>query len=124
MTTLDHPLNRTDSHADAVHRTGYHLIVGVTRAGKPFRPGDWAARLAGVIALFVKERRPRSSIASTWLAVPLVEGGARCLNVSGELAQVCPEAFEFVRRFAKDNDLTVRPVADNVLAVAPRGTAN
>jgi hypothetical protein len=110
MTPLDHPLHRTDrySGSDDDHRTGGHLIVGMTHAGKPFRPGDWPERLAGVIALFVKERRPGSSVASTWLAVPLVGGGARCLHVSGELAQICPEAFEFVMRFAEDNELQVR----------------
>ncbi len=108
MTTIDHPLNGTDFYAAAGSRTVGHLIVGVTHAGKHFRPGDWAERLAGVIALFVKERRPGGSVASTWLAVPLVDGGARCLSVSGELAEICPEAFEFVMRFAKDNELTVR----------------
>lgn len=84
-----------------------HTIVGTTRSGKPFRPGDWAERLAGVITLFVKERRPGGTVASTWLAVPFVHGGVRCLRVSGELADICPEAFEFVMRFAAENDLPV-----------------
>lgn len=82
-------------------------IVGITHGGKPFRPGDWAERLAGVITLFVRERRPGCSVASTWLAVPLVDNGVRCLNVSADLADICPEAFEFVMRFAKDNELRV-----------------
>ncbi|PMS23878.1 hypothetical protein C0Z18_01560 [Trinickia dabaoshanensis] len=98
MTTLDHPPNRTHTHR----------IAGITHAGKPFRPGDWAERLASVIALFVRERRPGASVASTWLAVPFVEDGIRCLSVSGELAEICPEAFEFVMCFAKDNGLPVR----------------
>lgn len=97
MSTIDHRPTRINPHK----------IIGMTCGGKPFRPGDWAERLAGVIALFVKERRPGSSIASTWLAVPFVDGGARCLSVSGELAEICPEAFEFVMRFAKDNELVV-----------------
>jgi hypothetical protein len=87
-------------------------IAGITRDGKPFRPGDWAERLAGVIALFVKEKRPGSSVAATWLAVPLVEGGVRCLSVSPRLADVCPEALEFVMRFADDNGLVVRADGD------------
>jgi hypothetical protein len=87
-----------------------HRIAGLTRDGKPFRPGDWAERLAGVIALFVKEKRPGSSVAATWLAVPFVKGGVRCLSVSPRLAQDCPEAFDFVMRFAHDNELVVEAV--------------
>lgn len=87
-----------------------HRIAGVTRDGKPFRPGDWADRLAGVITLFVKEKRPNSGVAATWLAVPFVKGGVRCLSVSSQLAQVCPEAFDFLMRFARDNDLVVEAV--------------
>lgn len=82
-------------------------IAGITREGKPFRPGDWAERLAGVITLFVREKRPASSVASTWLAVPFVKDGVRCLSVSPQLAAVCPEALEFVMRFARDNELVV-----------------
>jgi Protein of unknown function (DUF3579) len=89
------------------HRHRTHLIVGTTRGGKTFRPGDWAERLAGVIALFVKEKRPGRSLASTWLAVPFVDDGIKCLTVSGELAHICPEAFEFVMQFAADNELPV-----------------
>lgn len=92
-------------HPSRRHRT--HLIVGLTHGGKTFRPGDWAERLAGVIALFVKEKRPGRNPASTWLAVPFVDEGIRCLTVSGELAEICPEAFEFVMRFAADNELPV-----------------
>jgi len=92
-----------------------HRIAGVTRDGKPFRPGDWAERLAGVITLFVREKRPGSSVAATWLAVPFVKGGVRCLSVSPQLAQVCPEAFDFVMRFARDNELVIEAVqADDV----------
>lgn len=91
-----------------VHQSCQHRILGITHDGKVFRPGDWAERLAGVITLFVRERRPARSVASTWLAVPFVDGNLKCLTVSGELAQVCPEAFEFVMRFAKDNELLVR----------------
>lgn len=103
MTTIEHPPHRTFTHHSPAHR-----IVGITHGGKPFRPGDWAERLAGVITLFVKARRPGCSVASTWLAVPFVDEGVRCLNVSGELAEICPEAFDFVMRFAKDNELQIQ----------------
>lgn len=102
MTTINHVPNRAITRALAGH-----TIIGTTPSGSAFRPGDWAERLAGVITLFVKERRPGGSVASTWLAVPFVHGGVKCLGVSAELADVCPEAFEFVMRFAVDNELTV-----------------
>jgi hypothetical protein len=102
MTTLDHRPGPTSTPSSAGFR-----IIGTTHGGKPFRPGDWAERLAGVITLFVKERRPGCSVASTWLAVPFVEAGVRCLSVSADLARTCPDAFEFVMRFAKDNELPV-----------------
>jgi hypothetical protein len=97
---------RDGDHGGDGASTGYR-IAGVTGDGKPFRPGDWADRLAGVITLFVKEKRPSSGVAATWLAVPFVQGGVRCLSVSPQLAQVCPEAFDFLMRFARDNELVV-----------------
>lgn len=103
MTLIDHLPNRTRTR----ERAG-HTIIGTTRSGAPFRPGDWAERLAGVITLFVKERRPGGSVASTWLAVPFVHDGVKCLSVSAELADICPEALEFVMRFALDNELRVQ----------------
>ena len=102
MTTLDHQ----PDHPALSRSTGFR-IIGTTHGGKPFRPGDWAERLAGVITLFVKERKPGCSVASAWLAVPFVDGGHRCLRVSAALAETCPEAFDFVMRFARDNDLPV-----------------
>lgn len=93
----------------AEHSSFGRLIVGMTDDGQTFRPGDWAERLAGVITLFVRERRPDALVASTWLAMPCVERGVRCLRVSAALAEVCPDAFDFVMRFADDNGLVVEP---------------
>ena len=83
----------------------HYLIRGITRHRNVFRPGDWAERLMGVIVLFVGERRPGIHIASTRLAMSVVDAGVNCLIVSGELRRVCPAAFDFVARFAQDNDL-------------------
>lgn len=84
-----------------------YLIKGITHHGKIFRPGDWGERLTGVITLFVGERRPGIHIAYTRLAMPIIDGGLKCVFVSDELRSVCPGAFEFVMRFADDNDLLV-----------------
>jgi uncharacterized protein DUF3579 len=83
----------------------HYLIRGLTHHRKVFRPGDWAERLLGVITLYVGERRSGIHIASTRLAMSVVDAGVKCLIVSSELQRVCPEAFDFVARFAKDNDL-------------------
>ncbi|AOK57147.1 DUF3579 domain-containing protein [Burkholderia stagnalis] len=91
---------------DAGQLDGY-LIRGITHAQKTFRPGDWPERLAGVITLFVGEKRPGFPSALTRLATPVVDSGAKCLLVSHELQAVCPDAFAFVMQFARDNDLPV-----------------
>ncbi|CAB3771186.1 hypothetical protein GQ57_33595 [Burkholderia sp. MSh2] len=98
-------------------RVDGHLIRGVTRAQKTFRPSDWPERLAGVITLFVGERRPGYPCALSRLAMPVVDGGAKCLIVSDELRTVCADAFDFAMRFAADNDLPVE------LQTAPASTA-
>lgn len=84
-----------------------YLIMGITHSQRIFRPGDWPERLTGVITLFVGERRPGIHVACTRLAMPIVEEGTRCLFVSEELRLVCADAFDFVMRFASDNDLPV-----------------
>ncbi|MBU9123604.1 DUF3579 domain-containing protein [Burkholderia multivorans] len=93
------------------------LICGITHAQKTFRPSDWPERLAGVITLFVGERRPGYPCALTRLAMPVVDGGVKCLFVSGELRTVCADAFEFAMQFAADNDLPVEVRTAPVLAV-------
>ncbi|SIT43825.1 conserved hypothetical protein [Paraburkholderia ribeironis] len=89
---------------DGIHD---YLIRGMTSQCKPFRPADWAERLTGVITLFVGERSTGIHIASTRLAMPIFEQDLKCLHVARELRRVCPDAFDFVMRFASDNDLTV-----------------
>lgn len=85
----------------------HYLIRGETSQHGRFRPGDWAERLTGVITLFVGERCPGIHMASTWLAMPVVEQGIKCLRVAHELKHICPDAFDFVVRFARDNELVL-----------------
>lgn len=94
-----------------------YLIRGITHARKTFRPSDWPERLAGVITLFVGERRPGYPGALSRLAMPVVDGGVKCLFVSGELRAVCADAFDFAMQFAADNDLPVEVKTAPVLAV-------
>lgn len=85
-----------------------YLIRGVTHSGKPFRPSDWAERLCGVMSPF----RPagQRAIANKPMQFspyvrPVMVGGIKCVLVDERLDQIEPMAMEFVRNFARDNEL-------------------
>ena len=84
------------------------FIQGVTRAGRTFRPSDWAERLAGVMSQF----RPGggsggigSHIAYSPWCVPTVLNGVKVVIVHTDLREAEPMAWDFCMNFAKDNDL-------------------
>ena len=83
------------------------FIQGVTLAGKPFRPSDWAERLAGALSSFRPRnaRRIGAHIGYSPLCVPRIVGGVKCVIVSEALRDVEPMAWDFVMNFARDNDL-------------------
>ena len=82
------------------------VIVGVTQAGKKFRPSDWADRLAGVMAGFQPPGAGhRTHLQYSPYAVPGVHGGVKCVRVDPAIAQVEPMALAFLLNFARDNDL-------------------
>ena len=86
------------------------FIQGITREGKPFRPSDWAERLAGAMSSF----RPGgvlggigAYIGYSPYCVPRLVDGVKCVIVSEELKGVEPMAWDFVMNFARDNNLQV-----------------
>ena len=84
------------------------FIQGVTHAGKPFRPSDWAERLAGALSSFRPEGGASgiaAHIGYSPLCGPRVVGGVKCDIVSEALREVEPMAWDFVMHFARDNDL-------------------
>lgn len=82
------------------------LIVGITSGGRPFRPSDWADRLAGVMAGFQPPGAgPRSHLQYSPYAVPGVHGPHKCVRVDPAIAVVEPMALTFLLNFARDNDL-------------------
>ncbi len=86
--------------------TAPFLIVGVTSAGRSFRPSDWADRLAGVMASFQPPGSgPRSHLQYSPYAVPGVHGGHKCVRVDPAIGEVEPMALAFLLNFARDNDL-------------------
>jgi hypothetical protein len=85
------------------------VIIGVTQAGRVFRPSDWSERLAGVMAGFHPARSGSASPLgySPWVQ-PGLRDGERCVTVCAALAAHEPMAYRFLLNFARDNELQVR----------------
>ena len=79
------------------------VIWGVTRSGRPFRPSDWADRLAGLTSAFGQERR----LAYSPLVRPVTIGGARAVIVGCELEHLEPRLWQILAGFGRDNELRV-----------------
>lgn len=83
------------------------VILGVDPTGRQFRPSDWADRLCGVMSSF----RPAGMVADRLSYSPLVQpsmrDGRRCVVVDARLRDIEPMAYDFLRKFARDNDLLV-----------------
>ena len=86
------------------------FIQGMTRAGKPFRPSDWAERLAGAMSCF----RPGgakggigSFIGYSPYCVPRLIANVKNVIVDERLKALEPMAWDFVMNFARDNALVV-----------------
>lgn len=98
------------------------FILGVTRAGKAFRPSDWAERLAGVMSSFRPGgAQPGSHLSYSPWCIPTVVDGVRCVVVHRDLRDAEPMAWDFVINFARDNDLQTLEAC--LLPDAPPSTA-
>ena len=86
------------------------FIQGITLDGQPFRPSDWAERLAGAMSCFRPEGSAggiASFIGYSPYCVPRVINGVKCVIVSDKLRDLEPMAWDFVMNFARDNQLQV-----------------
>ena len=81
------------------------VIQGVTEAGQPFRPSDWAERLCGMMSIFGEDSR----LSYSPYLKPIMSGGTRCVVVDIRLEELDPAAFRFLLSFARDNELKLRP---------------
>ena len=91
-------------------KPGELFVQGITSDGKPFRPSDWAERLAGAMSCFRPEGSPggiAAYIGYSPYCVPRVINGVKCVIVSESLRDVEPMAWDFVMNFARDNQLQV-----------------
>jgi Protein of unknown function (DUF3579) len=95
---------------------GELIIKGITLAGGPFRPTDWAERLCGVLAAyrpgFVATRGPVFGYSP--YVQPTMIGGVRCVIVDPRLRDLDARAWDFVVGFARDNDLVTIDADDLV----------
>jgi hypothetical protein len=99
---------RVESMTQPKKSASEFFIQGITPDGQPFRPSDWAERLAGAMSCF----RPDgvqggigSFIGYSPLCVPRVINGVKCVIVSDALRDIEPMAWDFVMNFARDNQL-------------------
>jgi hypothetical protein len=80
------------------------VIIGTTRAGRAFRPSDWAERLCGMMSVFGEDRH----LSYSPYLRPVMAAGVRCVVVDRELEKLDPAAYKFLLGFADDNELTLR----------------
>ena len=84
------------------------FILGLTQSGRPFRPSDWAERLAGVMSQFRPGGpQPGSHLGYSPWCIPTTVNGVRCVVVHHDLREYEVMAWDFCMNFAKDNDLQV-----------------
>ena len=95
-----------------MHISSQDLIIkGVTLAGKPFRPGDWAERLSSVLSSFGGDNRMSYSP----YVRPVTLDGVKCVVVNKNLKEVEPQGYRFLMGFAQDNDLQVEEGVDSII---------
>ncbi|MFZ4759540.1 MAG: DUF3579 domain-containing protein [Burkholderiaceae bacterium] len=104
----DSPNPTPSPHSAESAISGPFVIVGVTTAGRSFRPSDWADRLAGVMASFQPPGSgPRTHLQYSPYVLPGVHDGHKCVRVDPAIVEVEPMALPFLLNFARDNDLVV-----------------
>lgn len=86
------------------------VIVGVTTAGRKFRPSDWADRLCGVMSAFGADHRMTYS---PYVRPGCTLSGDKTVIVDRRIYDLEPLAYKFLVNFARDNDLQVEVLGEN-----------
>lgn len=84
---------------------GKILILGKTITGETFRPQSWCDRIAGLASSI--DSLKRIYYHSYLYPVYINNEGTRGLAVDSRLANLDPELYNFVMRFAESNELIV-----------------
>ncbi|MDP2834923.1 MAG: DUF3579 domain-containing protein [Pseudomonadota bacterium] len=82
---------------------GEVVIRGITTLGRPFRPSDWADRLASIVGHVGRDNRLHYSPD----VQPVTRAGVRCVVIDRGLAERDTRIFKFLLDFARENDLEV-----------------
>jgi len=85
------------------------VILGVTSSGAKFRPSDWADRLSSTLSSIgaTKKFKATRKMRYSPYVSPGDYGGYKAVFVDGDIHKISPEAYEFLRNFARKNDLQV-----------------
>ncbi|RJQ46664.1 MAG: DUF3579 domain-containing protein [Gammaproteobacteria bacterium] len=95
----------TDERGGKVMPQEQKLVVeSVRRDGRPFRPADWVERISSQLAGFGPDHRLRYSE----YVHPCVIAGMKCLVLKRSLREQNPAAYEFILKFARDNQLSIQ----------------
>ncbi|MFA7504755.1 MAG: DUF3579 domain-containing protein [Burkholderiaceae bacterium] len=99
------------------------VIVGIDSTGRRFRPSDWADRLCGVMSSFRPDAMTGDPLRYSPLVQPSMRGDQRCVVVDARLRDIEPMAYDFLRKFARDNDLRVEEGIGSELRNSPQAKA-
>lgn len=80
------------------------IVEGIRTDGRPFRPSDWIERISTQLARYGSDHR----LQYNENVHPCVINGAKCLCVRTSLKEQNPSAYEFILKFAADNQLRVQ----------------
>ena len=86
------------------------LVLGVTTENRPFRPSDWTERICGVIANYDSKGR----WAYSELAQPIMHEGRVGVKIKTALAEINPNAYQFIIDFAQNNHLRIIPSGEMI----------
>jgi Protein of unknown function (DUF3579) len=87
------------------------FILGLTQAGKVFRPSDWADRLCSVMAPYKPGGGgPGAHLTYSPYVMPDQKGDLKCVRVDKRIFELEPLAYKFLVSFATDNDLQIEPI--------------
>jgi len=80
------------------------VIESVNEDGRKFRPSDWIERISAVMGSFGPDHRLHYSKS----VQPKIVNGEKCLVVDSRLEQDDPTGYQYIIKFARENQLRVR----------------
>ena len=95
-----------DSEETGQDKQFYYVVRGKNLDGRKFRPSDWADRLVGAVAIFAREDTNASKEITNCICV-INRDGIKGIVLDPRLKVIERRMYEFVRRFAVDNQLEV-----------------